>query len=303
MTIKTSGDLSISDIVAEFGGSSPHSLSEYYAGGSIVHTGAVGYPGGVKTNIPSSGQISLSNFYGADKLVPGNSGILTSGSSYTLPVTCGAYINVLVIAGGGGGGGGTSRDAGHDGYDYGGGGGASGGNAYVLSVPVTPGQTISYSIGSAGSAGGARDGVYSSGASGGTGGTTSVTVNASVVAQASGGAGGVVAPDGSASTAGGATTGTLALAVTNGSASSYLSGGAGAKGFTIATTVGLSSISSIIGYGSAGATRGFNATTPAESGTIYGAGGGGGGVNQANNNAGYTPAAGTVGAVFIWWGY
>ena len=63
MTIKTSGDLSISDIVAEFGGSSPHSLSEYYAGGSYVYSGATGTNGA----IPSSGAISLSNFYGAVK--------------------------------------------------------------------------------------------------------------------------------------------------------------------------------------------------------------------------------------------
>lgn len=67
MTIKTSGDLSISDIVTEFGGSTPHSLSEYYAGGSVVYSGAKGYPGGVETSIPSSGEISISNFYGASK--------------------------------------------------------------------------------------------------------------------------------------------------------------------------------------------------------------------------------------------
>lgn len=294
MTLQASGAISLNDVNLELARSSGASINmnEYWVR-FMAKNGTV-----------SSGtSISMSELYGKSYIIAGNSGILTSGTSYTLPLTTGPYINVLVIGGGGGGGGGTARDGGHDGYNTGGAGGASGGNAYALSVAITPGQTISYSIGSAGSAGGARDGVFSSGASGSSGGTSSVTVDSVVVAQASGGAGGGVSPDGSASTAGGASTGTLALAVTNGSASSYLSGGAGAKGFTIDNTVGLSSISSLIGYGSAGATRGFNATTAAESGTIYGAGGGGGGVNQANDNAGYSPAAGTTGAVFIWWGY
>jgi hypothetical protein len=67
MTIKTSGALSISDIKAEFGGDATPSLSEYYSGGSYVLPGTLGYPGGVATTIPSSGQISMRNFYGAMK--------------------------------------------------------------------------------------------------------------------------------------------------------------------------------------------------------------------------------------------
>ena len=39
MTIKSSGTLAISEIATEFGGSTPHSLSEYYAGGSNVPSG------------------------------------------------------------------------------------------------------------------------------------------------------------------------------------------------------------------------------------------------------------------------
>jgi hypothetical protein len=42
-----------------------NSLSNYYAGGSYVPAGTIGYPGGVATYIPSSGRINLSNFYGA----------------------------------------------------------------------------------------------------------------------------------------------------------------------------------------------------------------------------------------------
>lgn len=62
MAIKDSGSsLAISEIAAEFGGSTPHSLSEYYAGGSNVPSGATGESG----SIPTSGTISMSQFYGS----------------------------------------------------------------------------------------------------------------------------------------------------------------------------------------------------------------------------------------------
>ena len=38
MTLQTSGSISISDLVSEFGGSAPHSLSEYLRGGANVPT-------------------------------------------------------------------------------------------------------------------------------------------------------------------------------------------------------------------------------------------------------------------------
>lgn len=60
MTLPSSGPLSLTDIQAEFGGSNPISLSEYYAGGAYVPAGTSGTNGPV----PSSGTISISNFYG-----------------------------------------------------------------------------------------------------------------------------------------------------------------------------------------------------------------------------------------------
>lgn len=57
--------ISLSAIQHEFGGSNPISLSEYYAGGSQVAAGTLGYPDGVGTVIPSSGQIKLGNFHGS----------------------------------------------------------------------------------------------------------------------------------------------------------------------------------------------------------------------------------------------
>jgi len=60
MAIPSSGPLTLSDIQTEFGGSNPISLSEYYAGGSYVPAGTTGTYGAV----PSSGEISIRNFYG-----------------------------------------------------------------------------------------------------------------------------------------------------------------------------------------------------------------------------------------------
>ena len=49
MVLQTSGAISLSDIAAEFGGSAPHSLSEYY---------------GAASGVPASGAISIGTFYG-----------------------------------------------------------------------------------------------------------------------------------------------------------------------------------------------------------------------------------------------
>ena len=57
MAIKGSGPLSFTDITAEFSDTPPNSLSEFYRGGGKVPS--------VNTNIPASGAISFSNFYGA----------------------------------------------------------------------------------------------------------------------------------------------------------------------------------------------------------------------------------------------
>ena len=65
MTLPTSGPLSLADIQGEFGGSNPISLSEYYAGGAYVPAGTTGTNGPV----PSSGAISISNFYGTSAVI------------------------------------------------------------------------------------------------------------------------------------------------------------------------------------------------------------------------------------------
>ena len=80
MAIPASGALSLADIQTEFGGANPIGLNEYYAGGTYVPSGTSGTYGAV----PSSGTISIQNFYGT---------ALTYSAE------------VLIIAGGGGGGG------------------------------------------------------------------------------------------------------------------------------------------------------------------------------------------------------
>jgi len=50
MALQSSGQISLLNVATEFGGSAPHSLSEYY---------------GAAAGIPSSGTISLGDFYGA----------------------------------------------------------------------------------------------------------------------------------------------------------------------------------------------------------------------------------------------
>lgn len=66
MALPTSGPLSLANIQTEFGGANPISLSEYYAGGSLVPAGTTGTNGAV----PSSGTISIANFYGTSALPP-----------------------------------------------------------------------------------------------------------------------------------------------------------------------------------------------------------------------------------------
>ena len=74
MALPSSGALSLANIQTEFGGSNPISLNEYYAGGAYVPAGTSGTYGAV----PSSGAISIRNFYGTSKIYT-YSGTMTQG--------------------------------------------------------------------------------------------------------------------------------------------------------------------------------------------------------------------------------
>ena len=83
MAIPSTGSLSLDDIQTEFGGTNPISLSEYYAGGGLVQSGATGDSGA----IPTSGQISIGQFYGSTARVPiviNNTGTTLRADIYAL---------------------------------------------------------------------------------------------------------------------------------------------------------------------------------------------------------------------------
>ncbi len=90
MTIVSSGQITMNDIVAEFGGSGQHGLQEYYRGGSFVANNSL------NTSVPTSGQITIQDFYGAQKYTPlailgsttwatGSTNSTTSSKSVSVP--------------------------------------------------------------------------------------------------------------------------------------------------------------------------------------------------------------------------
>ena len=171
----------------------------------------------------------------------------TSGSgTYTVPAGV-TSINYLVVAGGGGG-------------AYSGGGGGAGGMLYGA-MAVTPGQTISYSVG-AGGAGSTASGVA------GTSGSSSSF--GSITAAGGGGAG----SDGNNGVAGGSGGG----------------GGAGSGGFTSGGAGNTPSTTPPQGYSGGG-----HSTTSSD----YSAGGGGGAGAAGGNNSGNTSGSGGAGITWI----
>jgi hypothetical protein len=74
MALQSSGAISLSQIQSEWGGSNPISLSEYYR--NSLPSGRTNYG-----SIPTSGAISMSNFYGTN----------AASANWTATVTIGAF--------------------------------------------------------------------------------------------------------------------------------------------------------------------------------------------------------------------
>lgn len=91
MALPSSGQLSINDIVGEFGGSAPHSLSEYYRGGSLVSDSAA------NSGVPTSGQIKISDFYGAASQIWDTT--VTVGSGAVFGLTAYGYTRYIYTVG------------------------------------------------------------------------------------------------------------------------------------------------------------------------------------------------------------
>jgi hypothetical protein len=144
MALPASGPLTLQDIQTEFGGSNPIGLNEYYAGGGLVPPGTSGTFGAV----PSSGAISIQNFYGTSNIsfISATGGTVTTDGNYKVHTFTGNgsfvvssvgsgdpesdLVDVLCVGGGGGGG---AR----------GGGGGAGGHSYSTGLTVT---ATSYTI-------------------------------------------------------------------------------------------------------------------------------------------------------------
>lgn len=161
--------ISFLDLQNEFGGSGPIGMDEYYAkSAGYVFLNSKGKPGGTRTSIPTSGQVSLDNFHGSRKT---NYVQLTGSSTWTVPDGVN-YIDFCLVAGGGGGGCGTAD---------GGGGGGAGGVIKMTGVAVTPGWVLSYSVGAGGAGQRISHGIKGTG--------TRLTINGTTYTASGGGFG------------------------------------------------------------------------------------------------------------------
>lgn len=133
--------ISIQDVINEFGrNQQTTSLSEFYANGSKVRPGTIGYPIGNATQIPGGGAISLGNFHGATNIQ-----LLEFYGSTVWTVPSGVFNPLVLIVGGGGGGGGHMDGN----YAYGCGGGGGGG-IWLGRIGVSPGQQVGITVGGGG---------------------------------------------------------------------------------------------------------------------------------------------------------
>jgi hypothetical protein len=98
MTLPASGPLAMTDIQTEFGGTNPIGLNEYYAGGGLVPPGTSGTYGAV----PSSGALSIQNFYGTSQFIPVYIEELFSTYLYTGNGSTQTITNGIDLAGEGG---------------------------------------------------------------------------------------------------------------------------------------------------------------------------------------------------------
>ena len=97
MAIQASGAISLANVQTEFGGANPISLSEYYRNGAYVSPN--------NTSVPTSGTITLSNFYGGVKqfeyTISSNTQQLTINSTWLTGVGWNGTAPVIINIGSG----------------------------------------------------------------------------------------------------------------------------------------------------------------------------------------------------------
>jgi len=292
MPIKASGSpLALSEIATFWGGSQPHSLSEYYSGGSLVFSGAEDEAG---NDIPSSSTIKVSDFYSTHTVTTGATTDFECNTSFGIPITTTTLFTIprgvstlTITLYGAGGSGGEGDETGAGG---GGGGGGSGGvvqgtltisNNIQTNPNVSYPQTVSVTVG-AGGKGGDPDKA--------SGGATAITFLGQTT-QASGGGhgggygqggGGAGEPDDSysAGTTNSNTIGGSFSASTNvtGTTGDGAQGGSNSGNFSSVGTAGKTVPSNPLSITSTGGAAGTLASNSAATGgnaSGFGAGGGG----------------------------
>jgi hypothetical protein len=203
--------------------------------------------------------------------LPGYQGqVFTGSGTFTIPSGVTA-IKVTVIGGGGGGGGSRSNTC----QNGQGGGGGGGGTAVAYLTSLTPGNTLSVTVGAGGTAG------ASTPTSGGAGGTSSVASGTQTITTVS-------ATGGSGGTAGNNASGTNGAGGGTSGASYGISGSAAIAGPVF--TAGMSQMSNVNQKPSPSNTAGTSGV-----GFGYGTGATGGNTDpSAGQHAGATGAAGIV---------
>lgn len=309
--------ISMNTIAGEFGGTVPHSLSEYYRGGGRVPNTPT------NSNIATSGAINMGSFYGAmnraqislnlssntynydvyanrgPSYVAGSSDItVTVPSSVVVGSTStGAYamlvpssfnpgdtvtiVNNGVIQGmGGAGGNGSPAALGKSAPQNVGQNGSSGGNALYVNRPTTV----------------TNNGTIASGGGGGGGGCATSGLNSKYAAYNSGGGGGGGGAgfNGGAAGAGGSITPTAngAAGSPGGAGTSASGGGGGARGFVGPITRSTNGGSGG-GRGASGSGAGASGGDPYFTGSSSGTSGGGTGYYVVGNPFITWPSFGT----------
>lgn len=187
---------------------------------------------------------------------PSGQEVFTTSGSFIVPIDVTSVSAVVVAAGGGGGGSGDTDETG--------GGGGGGGLAYAT-FAVTPGETLTVTVGTGGSGGGADD-------NGGAGSASSIARSGTPLVAANGGSGGTHRGAGGAG--GAVTTGTGGTGGVGGAGSNRASNNAGGGG-------------GAGGYSGNGGSGGSAASTgSATAGSGGGGGGGGGGTNNSTRGGG-----------------
>lgn len=196
-----------------------------------------------------------------------NMQVFDSSGTFNVPASGVTKVYVQIWGGGGGGGSGAVGT-------IAGGGGAAGGYGAAFAT-VTPGQSITVTIGAGGTAGPSS--------AGGNGGTT--TFSSSIPISATGGAGGAIS--GQSPALGGTSSATI-----------NITGGSGDTGTGLAVIAKGGAGGTTGGGGGAGGGGSSSAATNGSAGSRPGGGGGGGGNTLVLASGG---GSGAAGRIIVWW--